>query len=106
YISVPLVEQLSLLEPFGKGNPKPVFAQKGIHVLNPRILGKNRNVVKMRVLDQDGFSMEAVYFGEAEKFLADVSCQDAVSITYYPEINRYQGRESLQIVIQNYCKKA
>ncbi|HIZ21543.1 MAG TPA: single-stranded-DNA-specific exonuclease RecJ [Candidatus Blautia faecigallinarum] len=106
YISVPLVEQLSLLEPFGKGNPKPVFAQKGIHVLNPRILGKNRNVVKMRVLDQDGFSMEAVYFGEAEKFLADVSCQDAISITYYPEINCYQGRESLQIVIQNYCKKA
>ena len=106
YISVPLVEQLSLLEPFGKGNPKPVFSQKGIHVLNPRILGKNRNVVKMRVLDQDGFSMEAVYFGEAEKFLADVSCQDAISITYYPEINCYQGRESLQIVIQNYCKKA
>ncbi len=103
YISRELIEQLSLLEPFGKGNTKPVFAQKGLRVLEPRIFGKNRNVAKMRIQDQEGFAIDAVYFGEAEKFLDFAAHAGGISVTYYPEINRYQGRETMQIVIQNYC---
>ncbi|HJB28259.1 MAG TPA: single-stranded-DNA-specific exonuclease RecJ [Candidatus Blautia faecavium] len=102
YISNNLIQQISLLEPFGKGNTKPVFAQKEIRVLEPRIFGKNRNVAKMRLVDQGGYSVDGVYFGEAEKFLEFAAHADAISVTYYPEINRYQGRESIQIVIQNY----
>lgn len=103
YISKKLVGELSLLEPFGKGNTKPLFAQKGVRVLGPRIFGKNRNVVKMRLEDETGFVINGVYFGEAEKFYDFVIHTDRISVTYYPEINCYQGMESLQVIVQNYC---
>lgn len=101
YITRELVEELELLEPFGKGNTKPVFAQKGIMVLNPRIFGQNRNVVKMQVVDETGFSMEAVYFGDGDEFVEAVRGRKKVSIVYYPGINSYNGRENLQITIQS-----
>ncbi len=103
YISRELVEQLSLLEPFGKGNVKPLFAQKNLSVLNLRIFGKNHNVAKMKLTDGSGTSVDAVYFGEAEKFTEFVKNHERISVTYYPEINSYQGRETLQAVIRNYC---
>lgn len=103
YITKELVEEISLLEPFGKGNTKPLFAQKNLRVLNLRIFGKNRNVAKMQLMDSEGTIMDGVYFGEAESFSQYISEKEEVSVTYYPEINRYQGRETLQIIIQGYC---
>ncbi|NSG81250.1 single-stranded-DNA-specific exonuclease RecJ [Blautia schinkii] len=102
YINRELVEEISLLEPFGKGNTRPLFAQKGLRVLSSRILGKNRNVAKLQLSDHTGCVMEAVYFGEADEFINAVKGSNIISVTYYPEINRYQGRENLQIVIRNY----
>ena len=102
YINKELVNEISLLEPFGKGNAKPLFAQKGLHVLSNRVLGKNRNVVKLQLSDHTGYVVEAVYFGEADEFVNAVKESSSISVTYYPEINRYQGRENLQIVIRNY----
>ena len=103
YITKELVEQISLLEPFGKGNTKPVFAQKGLRVLDSSILGKNKNVVKVKILDPQGVPMEGIYFGEAEEFAGFLKEHDTIAVTYYPEINRFRGKESLQIIIQNYC---
>lgn len=103
YITKELIGQISLLEPFGKGNTKPIFAQKGLRVLDSNILGKNKNVAKVRLLDPQGTVMEGVYFGEAEEFLHFVERKDTISVTYYPEINTFRGREGLQIIIQNYC---
>lgn len=102
YLSRELTEQLSVLEPFGKGNTKPLFAQKGLRVLNLRILGKNQNVAKMKLVDASGASVDAVYFGRALEFQSYVQQKETVSVTYYPEINVYQGRETLQAVIRNY----
>ena len=102
YINKELVEEISLLEPFGKGNTKPIFAQKGLRVLSSRVLGKNRNVAKLQLSDSTGCVIEAVYFGEADEFINEVKNSSSVAVTYYPEINRYQGRETLQIVIRNY----
>ncbi|MFR4242324.1 MAG: single-stranded-DNA-specific exonuclease RecJ [Clostridia bacterium] len=102
YINKELVNEISLLEPFGKGNVKPLFAQKGLHVLSSRVLGKNRNVAKLQLSDHTGCVVEAVYFGEADEFVNAVKESSSISVTYYPEINRYQGRENLQIVIRNY----
>ena len=102
YINKELVEEISLLEPFGKGNTKPIFAQKGLRVLSSRVLGKNRNVAKLQRSDSTGGVMEAVYFGEADEFVNQVKNSSSIAVTYYPEINRYQGRETLQIVIRNY----
>lgn len=103
YITRELIEQISLLEPFGKGNTKPVFAQKGLRVLESRVFGKNRNVAKVKLMDPSGTVMDGVYFGEAEEFAGFIDGKDSISVTYYPEINIFRGRESIQIVIQNYC---
>lgn len=132
YISKPLIEEMNLLEPFGKSNEKPVFADKGIHILSLQILGKNKNVCRMQVQSQGGTRMNAVYFGDTEAFLDFLrqkfgntaleqimtGCRETgpmavetgnfhngitVSFIYYPEINVYNGRESLQIIVKNYC---
>lgn len=103
YLSRKLTEQLKILEPFGKGNTKPLFAQKNLRAAGLRILGRNRNVAKMLLIDENGIKMDAVYFGEAQEFVDFVQAHDTISVTYYPEINVFQGRENLQVVIKNYC---
>lgn len=102
YITEALLGELSLLEPFGKGNPKPLFAERNIRVLGPRILGKNRNVLKCRLEDPSGNQMDAVYFGDVEACLRKMEEKPVMSFTYYPSINEYMGRKTLQVTIVNY----
>ncbi len=118
YVTPELVRQIALLEPFGNGNPKPVFAQKGIRVRRGRILGKNSNVGKYRIADEEGREYDMMYFGDLERwhaFLAEHFGQEeldrlygagssaiVVSVIYYPDINVYRGVESLQMVMQGY----
>ncbi|MGN0331207.1 MAG: single-stranded-DNA-specific exonuclease RecJ [Kineothrix sp.] len=118
YITKRLVNELELLEPFGMGNRKPVFAQKDIHILSGRILGKNRNVGKYTIADGSGRTYEMLYFGDleafrlflekragvymAERLYSGERVDIALSITYYPVINSYKGRETLQIMMQHY----
>ena len=103
YLSKKLTEQLKVLEPFGKGNSKPLFAQKNLRAVGICVFGRNRNVAKMLLIDENGIKMDAVYFGEAQEFVDFVQAHDTISVTYYPEINVFQGRENLQVVIKNYC---
>lgn len=119
YASIPLVEEFALLEPFGNGNPKPSFAQRNVALLSGRILGKNQNCGKYRVSDGTGKTYDMMYFGNMDKwheFLASKYGQDSVddlymgisdgkmtvNIAYYPDINEYQGRRSLQIIMNDY----
>ena len=103
YLSKKLTEQLKVLEPFGKGNSKPLFAQKNLRAVGIRVFGRNRNVAKMLLIDENGIKMDAVYFGEAQEFVDFVQAHETISVTFYPEINVFQGRENLQVVIKNYC---
>ena len=118
YITERLVEELGLLEPFGKGNTKPLFAEKSLNILSARILGKNRYVIKLQVLGAAGTVMEAMYFGDVERFQEYLrekfghteteklfqGRENAVtlSLAYYPGINEFRGNRTLQIVIQSY----
>lgn len=102
YITEQLVNELELLEPFGKGNPKPLFAEKNLSVISPRIFGKNRNVLKCRLQDQQGYQMEAVYFGDVEDCLRAMEQKSVMSFTYYPSVNEYMGRRTLQLTLVNY----
>lgn len=102
YVTEPLVEELELLEPFGKGNTKPLFAEKDLKVLNPRIIGKNQNVLKFQVQDVNGNQMEAVYFGDVNACLEYIKQKPRLSFTFYPSINEYRGVKTLQITIVNY----
>lgn len=103
YVNRQLIEELKVLEPFGKGNVKPVFADKNIRIRDKRIVGKNRNVVKLTIQDMAGVTYPAVYFGDAETMMQFLETKDVISIVYYPEINSYMGREEIQFVISNYC---
>ena len=102
YITERLVNELELLEPFGKGNPKPLFAERNLRAVSPRIFGKNRNVLKCRLQDQQGNQMEAVYFGDVEDCLRAMERRQVMSFTYYPTLNEYMGRRTLQLTIVNY----
>ena len=112
------IGELAVLEPFGKGNARPVFAERQVQVESARILGKNKNVLKLQVKDLHGTRMDALYFGDVNTFVeyvrekfGDIACECllhghghgiVMAFTYYPDINEYQGVRTPQIVIQNY----
>lgn len=104
YVTEELVEELELLEPFGKGNTKPLFAERNLKVIQPRIIGKNQNVLKFQVEDQYGTRMDAIYFGDVRACLNTMEESPEMSFTYYPTVNEYMGRRTLQITVVNYCK--
>ena len=103
YVTEELVEELELLEPFGKGNTKPLFAERNLKVIQPRIIGKNQNVLKFQVEDQYGTRMDAIYFGDVRACLNTMEESPEMSFTYYPTVNEYMGRRTLQITVVNYC---
>ena len=112
------IGELAVLEPFGKGNARPIFAERQVQVESARILGKNKNVLKLQVKDLHGTRMDAMYFGDVNTFVeyvrekfGDIACECllrghghgiVMAFTYYPDINEYQGVRTPQIVIQNY----
>lgn len=102
YVSENLVEELKLLEPFGQGNEKPQFAQKRLYIRNCRVLGKNRNLVKMSLVTESGMSMEGLLFTEGDMFLRELNGRKWLDIIYYPDVNEYNGDRTLQVVIRNY----
>lgn len=102
YVTESLVEEMELLEPFGKGNTKPLFAEKNLKVINPRIIGKNQNVLKFQVEDVNRNRMEAVYFGEVHECLKYMEQKQQMSFTFYPSVNKYMGVKNLQITVVNY----
>ena len=120
YLYPELIGQLELLEPFGKGNEKPVFADRNLVIRSLKILGKEGRVIRMRLESQQGKVMDAVYFGESaelgqlitEKYgeaaAEDVMsgrCTQSVSLhfSYYPEIDTYYSVPRLQLKIMGFC---
>ncbi len=102
YISEPLIEELELLEPFGQGNEKPLFAQKGLHIRSVRVLGKNRNAVKFSLADEKGTPMDAMLFTDGDTFLEELGNRRVIDVIYYPTVNEYNGSRTLQVIIKNY----
>ena len=102
YISEEFIEELKVLEPFGNGNSKPLFAERDFHVLQSQVLGKNKNTVKVYGTNAVGCHMEGLYFGDPEEFLELLKKKDTISITYYPSINEFRGKRTLQIMIQDF----
>lgn len=119
YVSIPLTEELELLEPFGKGNEKPVFAQSGVYVKSARIMGKRQNVLRVMFLMENGGTIEGISFApevfisnikqwfganECDKILKGMPGHVVLDIAYYPDINEFAGRRTLQIRLLEYRK--
>ena len=102
YVSEEFINELKVLEPFGNGNSKPLFAERDFHVLQSQILGKNKNTLKIYGTNAAGCQMEGLYFGDAQAFAELLKNKQIISITYYPAINEFRGRKSLQLMIQDY----
>ena len=102
YINEDFIEELKVLEPFGNGNSKPLFAERDFHVLQSQVLGKNKNTVKVYGTNAAGCHMEGLYFGNPEDLLKLLEKKDTISITYYPAINEFRGKKTLQIMIQDF----
>lgn len=118
YVTEEFVEELSILEPFGTGNPKPVFAQKDLTFVSGRRLGANQNVGKYMVHDAEGNSFEVMLFDNLPGFDSYLTQQFGLEemealyrggakkirlmVTYYPDINEFRGRVSLQFIMKHY----
>lgn len=97
------IEELEYLEPFGKGNTKPVFAARGVAMQHVKIIGKNKNVAKATAIDAAGNRMEAICFHDAQEFAERCERNNGkMSITFYPGINEFRGERQIQIVITHY----
>lgn len=121
YIHFDLIEQLELLEPFGKGNEKPVFAQKNLKIRSAKVLGRNANLLKLELESENGARMEGIYF-EVEEFLENIKLwfgeaeldqmmkgwlnNVALDIAYYPTTNEFNGMRAMQVVVKSYLPHA
>ncbi len=120
YATEELINQLSLLEPFGKGNEKPVFATKNVKVRSLKVMGANQNMCKLSVSDDSGKIVDALVFAsiypafmeflenkfgpeQIRKAKMNIPNDILLSIIYYPDINEYNGRRTVQIIVNNYC---
>lgn len=117
-LNMGLAEELKLLEPFGKGNPKPTFAEKKVRILKATVLGKNHNVLKLKLVSAKGKSIEGIYFGDIESFdnmISESYGNDElqslyagnrtyieIDIVYNITINEYLGNKTLQVLICNF----
>lgn len=118
YPTESLIRELDLLEPYGKGNVKPQFADRNLAISRAVVVGKNQNVLKLSLITEEGVRVSAVYFGDIEAWKAyyteKYGLQELerafrgqenkirMSLVYYPEINEYQGNKTIQIIIRNY----
>ena len=118
YFTVDTIRQLSVLEPYGKSNTRPVFADRNIKITRAGIVGVNRNVLKLHLLDSKGNPVAGVYFGEVEKFLTFLSekfgseevyaamhgKENSIQFAavYEPAVDTYSGRESVQAIIRRF----
>lgn len=120
YITPQLLDQFALLEPFGNGNPKPLFAKKDILLCHARILGTEGKVGKYQIRDTDGRSAELTAFYDKNKEFRDFMtlrygeekvretfCGGGAglkfSAAYYPQWNDYQGRKTIQFILEDFC---
>ena len=118
YVTKELVREFEILAPFGKGNPKPVFADKNMYISRMWIIGKNQNVLRLSMVSADGKPVSAIYFGDIDTFVGYLSekfsSEDVdlamrgrqnrlvISVVYAPRINSFRDEENLQFEIQFY----
>ncbi len=119
YVTIELIDQLTLLAPFGKGNEKPVFAEKNLKIRKMQILGKKGNVLRLHIENSNGYRMTAMLFSRVIEFMSFVKekfGQEEINkalvgqkndieimVTYYPKINEYNGNTQIQIIIDRFC---
>ena len=117
FLDLAATRELALLEPCGTANPKPLFVTRNIRLLSARVMGKNRNVIRFGALDEKGFRLDLIRFEDAQEFeraldekagigtfagLQRGTGSVTISMIYYPDVNVWNGRESMQYVMNDF----
>lgn len=102
YITESFIAELELLQPFGQGNEKPNFALKNVQILSVNVFGKDKNVVKCKLMDSDLMTMEGIIFTDGLAFLEEAGGRRNMDILYYPTINEFNGNKTLQIHLKGW----
>ena len=117
FMDADMTRELSLLEPCGTENPKPLFVTRNIRLHSARVMGRNRNVIRLGALDDAGVRMDLIRFEDAEEFLKEFeetagrgafggllrgTGNVTIDMVYYPDINVWNGRESMQYIVKDY----
>lgn len=118
YLNFKLLEDMKCLEPYGKGNSKPLFGEKDLKIRRASILGKNKNVVKMDLVSSFNTSFDGIMFSNSEVFMDEISNKYGnseldnvlkgidndiiIDIIYYPDINEYKGKTNIQLKVENF----
>ncbi len=119
YVTMNMIQELSIIKPFGKGNEKPIFAEKHLKINKLQILGKNGNVLKLTITNSSSYTMTAMIFSrvidfmeflknkfgqeEINKALVGEKNNIEIMATYYPTINEFNGNSQIQIIIDRFC---
>lgn len=115
YLNLHLIEELNVLEPFGKGNSKPVFGVRDAKITKAMLLGKDKNVLKLKLLTNNNITIDAMIFNDLENFESKIiekygneeldnlynksNNNIPMDFTFYPSINEWNGNKSIQIVV-------
>ncbi len=102
YINEKLILELGGLEPFGKANPKPVFADKNISIRNIRAIGKDKQYTRMTITKDSGIVIDAVGFFPCTELETVYNKNGRISCTYYPEINEFRDKKQIQVCVTGY----
>jgi hypothetical protein len=117
FLDLAATRELALLEPCGTANPKPLFVTRNIRLLSARVMGKNRNVIRFGALDEKGVRLDLIRFEDAQEFeraldekagigtfagLQRGTGSVTISMIYYPDVNVWNGRESMQYVMNDF----
>ncbi len=102
FVTEQLIEELDCISPCGMGNRTPLFAAKNVRVTNGKVLGKNRNTFKAYAEDGSGARFELLIFGEADRLMQELNGRSDVLLTFYPDINEFAGRRTIQLKAKNY----
>lgn len=104
YITEKLISDLSVLEPFGKGNEKPQFADRRLRIARMAVIGKNKNVLKFTLTNERNYSIEALMFNAGQEDITKYSNGDIVNVIYYPSVNEFNHQRTIQIIIKEMRK--
>lgn len=102
YVTEGFIRELELLEPFGNGNEKPQFAQKGLRIRSARVVGRNRNAVKLSLVTPAGTPVDAMVFTDGDSFMEEMAGRTVMDAIYYPTINEYNGTRTIQAVVKEW----
>lgn len=104
FLTQSFIKQLEILEPFGKGNEKPVFAQSNVRATRAEIIGKNKNVLKITFNSRNCKSGVCFHDIEAkEQILNQNGKLYDFKMLYYPTLNEWNGVTSIQANVQDIC---